>query len=122
MSKEIWAKIMRTRERRQSQAQIGHLCKKCEQLQDDLAAAEKQIGWLKDDKVRLNRSVKVRDDMIDTVIDMNEKQEEQLQTQLATAKEENEKLRGPIKCETENCNELIHRQSYCPRCKKLWEK
>ncbi len=31
------------------------------------------------------------------------------------------RLREPIKCKSSFCDTLIHRQSYCPDCKKLWE-
>ena len=70
MSKEIWTKIMQTRERRISEAQIGRLCGKCEQLQSKLTAADKQIGWLKGDNIRLRRSIEIRDNAIASLMNV----------------------------------------------------
>ena len=66
------------------------LCNSCieeklEQLQDELETANRHIGWLKGDKISLNRSIKVRDGALGALIDMNEKNEKQLRGELNTA-------------------------------------
>ncbi len=48
-------------------------------LMGQLAAADKQIGWLKGDKVRLNKSIKVRDNAIDALMDIGEINDKQFQ-------------------------------------------
>ncbi|KKK46829.1 hypothetical protein LCGC14_3161310, partial [marine sediment metagenome] len=42
-------------------------------------------GWIKDDKVELNRAIKLRDNAFDALIDMNEKESKQLQAKLDKA-------------------------------------
>ena len=65
-------------------------CQKCDHLRvengllkADLAVANKQIGWLKEDKIRLNKSIRIRDNGFDALIDINEKE-------LAAAKAQNQ--------------------------------
>lgn len=55
---------------------------KGKQLQAELAAADKQIGWLKSDKIRLNKSIKIRDTAFDALIDVNEKDNKTLRAEL----------------------------------------
>ncbi len=55
------------------------------QLQAQLATAKTHIGWLKEDKARLSKSIKVRDQAMCALIDINEKEEKHLKTELATA-------------------------------------
>ncbi len=65
-------------------------------LRGELEAADKQIGWIKDDKVELNRAIKLRDNAFDALIDMNEKESKQLQAELDKANDENKRLREEL--------------------------
>ncbi len=56
-----------------------------DKLKAELEAADKQIGWLKGDKVRLNKSIRLRDNAFDALIVMDEKATKQLQAKLDTA-------------------------------------
>ena len=99
---------------------VQDLLKQIKQLKDQLATADKHIGWLKADKIRLNNSIKIRDGAMDAFIDL----EEVAAKKFDNAKAENKRLREqqfkPVsKCITPGCGGIID-INYCAQCRKDW--
>ncbi len=95
------------------------LCNPCiaerlDELEAELAAADRQIGWLKGDKVRLNKSVKIRDNAMHALMDhMDDKKEKQLQAELDTASKRIRRLHDALQnlYDEQNGVPLLHHEA-----------